>query len=186
MKTMLPFHQDSRVRRLIHICLIITKIKTCTQMPVLIAAFVGMTISAHAGPYEDALQRDAERRERERWEKFVYGDPFARTDTNRGDGQAQGSYCAIAYSESTGETGWGRAPTLERAQQLALEDFKVKDAKIVGWAWNGHYCAIAADPHNVWGFGGGATEASARAAAIKDCKKRTNAECKVITCVSSR
>ncbi|MEU8896649.1 DUF4189 domain-containing protein [Nocardia sp. NPDC048505] len=79
---------------------------------------------------------------------------------------------AIAYSPSTGETGWGRNySTKKRAERAAIETCKKSDCEVLLNFVN--KCGAVAEARNgTWSIGRGETKAAANAAAIAAAKGR--------------
>ncbi|OAI46170.1 hypothetical protein AYO44_11790 [Planctomycetaceae bacterium SCGC AG-212-F19] len=99
------------------------------------------------------------------------------------------TYAAIAYSPSTGKYGYAsNYGSRWSAQNAALRNCPVADAKIVTWVHNG-FCALAlGDDVSAWGigysYGDGATNTNAKQRALNECSKRSNGA-RIVVCVCS-
>ena len=81
-------------------------------------------------------------------------------------------YAAIAYSQRTKKWGFSEKCTdKEEAFKRARKECGAGDAKVVVWAANGTYCALAQAPNGAYGCATGATEKEARKAAHAECRK---------------
>jgi hypothetical protein len=94
---------------------------------------------------------------------------------------------AIAYSPSTGATGWSnKRDTQEEAEDAALENCQshASDCAVEVW-FDGKCGAIAAGQDNVsWGLGD--TERQAQAEALGECRRGGASNCEVKKSVCSR
>ena len=136
---------------------------------------------AWAGPVEEAQARDAAAKEDEAWRKRVYGDP---TETKPST-PIPDKFAAIAFSTTTHTWGYSYGVgDLESAQHKAVQFCKANDAKVVIWAKNGWYCALAVGAEGSWGAKSAATAEQAKAEALEECRKFTK-DCKIVACVCS-
>ncbi len=78
-------------------------------------------------------------------------------------------YAAIAYSPSTGNTGWSYGYLCqESAQAVALQRCNAADAQIAVWVRNG-YCALAQGNDPGYFYGWGSTQEQAELNAVTQC-----------------
>jgi hypothetical protein len=99
-----------------------------------------------------------------------------------------GFYAAIAFSPSTGKIGRtaGKARTKEEAQQLALKDCNVRDARVFMWGNEWVAIAVCDSRRGVAGFAAGATRDAAQEQAIAECQKLSRgAPCRVALAIHS-
>ncbi|RIK70998.1 MAG: hypothetical protein DCC67_20510 [Planctomycetota bacterium] len=111
-------------------------------------------------------------------------DPAAPTSTPPAPDVAR--YAAIAFSPSTGKIGHtaGKARTKEEAQQLALKDCGVRDARVFMWGNQWVAVAVCDQRRGVAGFAPGATRDVAEKQALAECQKRARgAPCRVALAV---
>ena len=94
-------------------------------------------------------------------------------------------YAAVAYSPSTGRSGWGgNYSSKNEAIARAVRECGANDA-VSNWCRNAWIALAISDKRpGGWGSAWGATKAAARAAAQHECKKR-NGDARVILCVSA-
>jgi hypothetical protein len=156
--------------------------KSCMTLKVTIFLLTGLAAVAHMPPAVRADERDEQNtrdriKQRERWTEQDLDEIRRRGNTEH--------YAAIAYSESTGEYGYAfDYGTLGAAQRMALTRCGAADARLVGWAKNGWYCALAVGADGSYGYGSGPTAARARTVALGHCREYT-ADCQVVVCVYS-
>jgi hypothetical protein len=100
--------------------------------------------------------------------------------------QAAGDrYAAIAYSPSTGRSGYGNGyPSKSQAIARAIRECRSRDVR-TNWCRNA-WIALAVSDRSPggWGSSWGSTPASARNGAIVECRAR-NPDARVILCVSA-
>ncbi len=94
-------------------------------------------------------------------------------------------FAAIAYSPSTGKSGWGsNYGTKAEAIARAVSECGQNDAK-TNWCRNAWIALAVSDKSpGGWGSAWAATEAAARHAARRECLKR-NPDARIISCVSA-
>jgi hypothetical protein len=84
-------------------------------------------------------------------------------------GSARADYGSIAYSPSTGQTGWSYSyPSLRQAEELALSYCAEPDCRVAIWAGSG-CAALAKGANGAWGWATGATAELASASAEQWC-----------------
>jgi serine/threonine-protein kinase len=80
-------------------------------------------------------------------------------------------YAAIAFSKSTGETGWAYGyESQEEAEEEALSTCDAPDAEIVGWSVNA-WCDLATGDNGGYGFAWGDTQEKAEKEALSVCAR---------------
>jgi hypothetical protein len=83
-----------------------------------------------------------------------------------------GTYCAFAFSESTGRYGFADGfDSRRKAERYALGKCGTADASVVGWVNNG-YLALAVGPGNSYGTGFGSSAEVACRNALRNCPRR--------------
>jgi Domain of unknown function (DUF4189) len=87
---------------------------------------------------------------------------------------ASEKYAAIAFSQSTGLTGYSyNCSSQAEAETLALSYCNASDARIIVWVKNG-YCALAlGNDLGAYGVAWASTAADARALALNEARKYT-------------
>jgi hypothetical protein len=136
-------------------------------------------VSAYAGPYEEALRRDSERRRDIEWQDRVYGwkngSPFG-----SGPDDGANSFAAIAYSPSTRTHAFSYGCFSQRgAERAALARCKAPDARIVSFSRNA-YTALAVGEDGSWGAGWGFSKAQAEANARAECQRHTTTPIRIV------
>lgn len=78
-------------------------------------------------------------------------------------------FAAIAYSASTGATGWSyNYSDLGEAQIAATNQCNASDALVIAWSRNA-WCALAVAEDGSYGWSWGNTQEEAEAAALANC-----------------
>jgi hypothetical protein len=153
---------------------------TALQLALLLLA--GLAALAQAPAAARADERDEENtrnriKQRERWTEQDLEEIRRRGEKDH--------FAAIVYSESTGKYGYAYDyVTLAEAKQVALKHCTPADARLIAWAKNGWYVALAVGTDGSYGHGSGPTAAKARAVALANCRKYTT-DCKIAVCVYS-
>jgi hypothetical protein len=146
-------------------------VKLAALVLVGLAALTLTSASSRADERDEENRRDR-MRQRERWAE---ADNAPSADGDR--------YAAIAYSATTRRYGYAwDYDSLAKAQRVAVAGCKAADARPVTWAKNGWYCALAQGADGSYGSGSGPTAASARMAALSECRKHNN-DCRVVVCI---
>ena len=117
----------------------------------------------------------------------MYEDGYCKqVRSNQGTGNSRQSFGAIAYSPSTGETGYSFGFSSRAAsEQRAKRECGQSDCQIAAWYPNS--CgALAVGDDGTWRGGLGSTESGARQDAQSDCMKAGGKNCKVIEVRCSR
>ena len=159
---------------------------TALLFAIALAACAPTTVRAELSQWElsqraiDAgNRRDDERKAREYQDHLINGDGGTKY------APASDHYAAIAYSPSTKNWGYSyNYSSLQAAQNAAVSHCKAADAKPMGWASNGAYCALALGTNGAYACGYGPTAQAAQNNALAECAK-FGADCKVVKCVRS-